>query len=261
MKRTFLAKYPEQIPEEFLRLFDGASIYDSSCSNAARVYFIDKNGGYYLKVSDKGCLRAEAELTRYFHKKKIGAEVISYYSDETDYLLTSSVKGEDCTFGEYLSEPVRLATLLGETLRMLHETDASDCPVKNRIESYVYLAEQNYKTGNFNHSHFPDSFGYTSPEEAYEVAMAGKSALKNDVLIHGDYCLPNIMLDNFHFSGFIDLGSSGIGDRHIDIFWGLWSLEFNLKTDKYADTFLSAYGRELINMDVLKTVAAFEVFG
>ncbi len=261
MKRTLLEKYPAQIPEELLRFFDGASIYDSSCSNAARVFFLDKDGGYYLKVSDKESLRAEAELTRYFHKKGLGTEVICYYSDEKDFLLTAAVKGEDCTFHKYLSEPLRLVTLLGETLRMLHETDTSDCPVKNRIESYVSMAEQNYKTGNFDRSHFPDSFGYTSPEEAYAVAMAGKSALKNDVLIHGDYCLPNIMLDDFRFSGFIDLGNGGIGDRHIDIFWGLWSLEFNLKTDRYADAFLSAYGRELIDKEVLKTVAAFEVFG
>ncbi len=261
MKRTLLKKYPAQIPEGILRFLYGANIYDSSCSEAARVYFIDKNDGYYLKVSDKGTLQTEASLTKYFHKKGLGSEVIDYYSDEKDFLLTAAVKGEDCTFEKYLSEPLRLAELLGETLRNLHETDASDCPVNNRIKSYVSLAEHNYKTGNFDRSHFPDSFGYASPEEAYAAAMAGKTALKNDVLIHGDYCLPNIMLDNFRFSGFIDLGNGGIGDRHIDIFWGLWSLEFNLKTDKYADAFLSAYGRELIDKDILKIVAAFEVFG
>ena len=85
--------------------------------------------------------------------------------------------------------------------------------------------------------------------------------LKADTLLHGDYCLPNIMLDNWRFSGFIDLDTGGIGDRHIDLFWGIWSLNFNLKTNQYRDRFLDAYGRELINEDLFPVISAFEVFG
>ena len=85
--------------------------------------------------------------------------------------------------------------------------------------------------------------------------------LKTDVLLHGDYCLPNIMLDNWQLSGFIDLDAGGIGDRHIDLFWGMWSLGFNLKTDRYRDRFLDAYGRDQVNEDVFRVIAAAEVFG
>ena len=69
------------------------------------------------------------------------------------------------------------------------------------------------------------------------------------------------MLDNWEFSGFIDVGNGGIGDRHIDLFWGAWTLWFNLKTNEYTDRFLDAYGRDKIDMDKLKIVAAAEVFG
>jgi kanamycin kinase len=65
----------------------------------------------------------------------------------------------------------------------------------------------------------------------------------DNVLIHGDYCLPNIVMDHFSFAGFIDLGSGGIGDRHHDLYWGNWTLNYNLKTDNYKDIFLDAYGR------------------
>ena len=85
--------------------------------------------------------------------------------------------------------------------------------------------------------------------------------LKSDTLIHGDYCLPNIMLDNWRFSGFIDLGNGGRGDRHIDIFWGAWTLEFNLKTDEYRQRFFDAYGRDLIDVEALRVVGAAETFG
>ena len=85
--------------------------------------------------------------------------------------------------------------------------------------------------------------------------------MRRDVLIHGDYCLPNIMLDHWRFSGFIDLGFDGIGDRHIDLFWGTWTLWFNLKTDKYRDRFYDAYGRDCIDSEQIRVVAAAEVFG
>ena len=69
------------------------------------------------------------------------------------------------------------------------------------------------------------------------------------------------MLDNWKFSGFIDVDSGGVGDRHIDLFWGRWSLGFNLGTYEYSDRFFDAYGRDRIDDEKLKIVAAAEVFG
>ena len=73
--------------------------------------------------------------------------------------------------------------------------------------------------------------------------------------------MPNVILDDFKFSGFIDLGNSGVGDKHIDIFWAIWTLEFNLKTNKYRERFINAYGREDIDLDILKLISVIETFG
>jgi len=52
--------------------------------------------------------------------------------------------------------------------------------------------------------------------------------------VHGDLCLPNIYVDdNYEFAGFIDLDNLGLGDKWYDYSWLLWSLSYNLKTDKY----------------------------
>lgn len=60
-----------------------------------------------------------------------------------------------------------------------------------------------------------------------------KDNIGND-FVHGDLCLPNIYVDeNNNFVGFIDLDNSGLGDKWYDYSWLLWSLEYNLKTDKY----------------------------
>ena len=261
MKKTLLTNIPNNIPSELKRFMIGAKIYDSSCSPEARVYFIDKDNGYFLKKSAKDSLKKEALMTKYFHSKGLGTEVLNYISDTSDWLLTAKVIGEDCTHETYLSDPIRLCDTIASELRKLHEIDFSDCPVKNRIQDYLALAETNYKNGTYDKSAFPDSFGYRSADEAIAVLNDGKNELKADVLIHGDYCLPNIMLNNWKLSKFIDLGNGGVGDRHIDIFWGIWTLWFNLKTYKYSSRFLDAYGRDKINTDILKIVAAAEVFG
>lgn len=261
MKRTLLECLPSGLPQEITRLCEGARVYDSSCSPEARVYYIERGEGMYLKVAGRGMLAKEAQLHAYFHRLALTSELLSYESGEQDYMLTRRVIGEDCTHAMYLAEPKRLVDTFAERLRMLHELPYDACPVKDRMASYFSLAEENYRSGNYDKSHFPDSFGYRSEEEAYRALCEAKTTLTSRVLLHGDYCLPNIMLDNWKFSGFIDLGGAGVGDRHIDLFWGVWTLGFNLHTDEYGKRFLDAYGRDVIDTDAIHLVGGCEVFG
>jgi kanamycin kinase len=73
MKKTLLQTPPQDLPERFISFIEGAKIYDSSCSREARVYFIDKDDGYYLKTSAKGTLKTEAEMTAFFNTKGLAA--------------------------------------------------------------------------------------------------------------------------------------------------------------------------------------------
>lgn len=255
MKRTRICLEKDIYPERFRPFVEDADIYDSSCSPEARVIFIDKGIGFYLKSSEKGSLEREARLDEYFNKKGLGARVVDYYSDEKDWLLTEKVAGEDCTHADYLSDPQRLCDTIATLLRELHELEHSDCPVEH-TSSYLDTVERNCKKGRFD-----SDFWSGSAEEAYRTVMEHRHLFKNDTLLHGDYCLPNIMLDKWKFSGFIDLGNGGIGDRHVDIFWGAWTLNFNLKTDKYKERFFDAYGRDKIEPEMLRVIAAAESFG
>ena len=251
----------EAYPSLFRPLLRDAAIYDSSCSKEARVMIIDRDGGYYLKRAPQGSLGTEAKMTAYFHGKGLGAEVLGYVSEEYDWFLSARVPGEDCTWRPYLDQPERLCDLIAERLRMLHELETAACPVPDHTARYAALARKNYQAGLYDTSLFPDNWGYTSAEEAWcEIERNGNS-LVAEVLLHGDYCLPNIMLDNWRFSGFIDVGNGGVGDRHVDLFWGAWTLNFNLGTDKYRERFFDAYGRDKLEPDKLRTIAAFEVFG
>ena len=261
MKRTLIEKIPFILPPELDELCRGADIYDSSSSPEARVYYIDKGEGMYLKKAASGTLMREAQMTEYFHSRGMGAEVLCYLKGECDILVTSRVTGEDCTHADYIRDPKRLCDTIAAALRELHEMSYDLCPVMNRTEEYLRTVHENYRTGNYDTSHFPDSFGYRSASEAYAVLSANAGALRSDTLIHGDYCLPNIILNGGKLSGFIDLGNGGVGDRHIDLFWGAWTLWFNLGTDSYRERFFDAYGRDKVDAELIKTVAAAEVFG
>lgn len=260
MKRTLTTIATGSLPLKIRAFACGAPIYDSSCSPEARVYFIDKDEGYYLKIGEAGSLSREAQMTEYFNSIGLGVRVFEYVTDRKDYMLTERAAGEDLTHGIYLAEPKRLATAMGELLRELHSRPTSGCPVR-RMPEYLDTVRKNYERGLFDMSLFGDGASFKDAESAYRFVEENAGILRSDVLIHGDYCLPNIMLDGWTFSKFIDVGNGGIGDRHVDLFWGAWTLNYNLGTDEYRGRFFDAYGRDMIDPLAIRVIEAAEYFG
>ena len=260
MKRTLIQPAPEDYPEVFRPLLSGCRVYDSSCSDTARVIYIDRDGGLFLKSAPQNSLRDEVDMTRWFGSRGLAARVLDYVSDQRDWLLTTRVPGEDCLYAEYLSQPERLCDTLGGLLRALHDMKPTDCPAKERLTGYLAPIEANRRAGVCHRSHL-GKWGFDTPEQAWNIVCSRQHILSADTLTHGDFCLPNIMLDDWHFTGFIDLGQSGLSDRHIDLYWCMWSLNYNLKTDRYNSRFLDAYGRDAVDAERLQLVAAVEVFG
>lgn len=260
MKLTPIGVNSFNFPAQIAPFVLGAHIFDSSCSPQARVFYSDKEQGFFIKSAAKDALKYEAELTRYFHSKGLAARVLLYLSDEKDWLVTEKITGDDCTAAKYLADPQRLCDILAERLYILHQTDFDGCPVQNHTERYAAIARKNYHAGKYDKTLFPDNWGYKTAEDAYKVIQKSGGQLQTNTLLHGDYCLPNIILGDWRFSGFIDLDSGGVGDRHVDLFWGIWTLFFNLKTDRYRQRFIDGYGRDKVDEEALHVVAAYEVF-
>jgi len=260
MKLTPITPDLSQFPREYHPVLTGSQVFDSSSSPDARVWYIACGEGLYLKAAPAGTLAEEAAMTECFHKHGLGAEVLSYSSGEKDWLLTRRIPGEDCIHPIHLEDPRQLCDTVAETLRRLHSLPL-DATLPNRTAQALLRAERCWHQQSYDPTLFPDNWGFASPEEAWLVIQEHGHLLRSDTLIHGDYCLPNIVLDNWRFTGFVDVGAAGIGDRHFDLFWGIWSLGYNLKTDCYTDRFLDAYGREAVEQELLRVVAACEAFG
>ncbi len=224
MQKTEIKININEFPKELHYLFEGATIYDSSSHPTMTTLYSDF--GYYIKYSEKGALKKDAELGKLFETMGIGVEVVHYISAEKDYLVTKEAKGEDALASQYLDNPEKLCEVLAEAMKYLHSRPVKDVPVSACMD--IYEKGEN----------------------------AGK--LKQNTFIHGDFCLPNIILDDWKFSTFIDTGLAGVGDKHIDLYWVLWSLNYNLQTDKYTEYFLEQYGKEKVDMELLKLVKQVE---
>ena len=148
------------------------------------------------------------------------------------------------------------------TLRKLHSIQPQHFPIQHRLQHYKEQAEENYRKGCFYQKALLPQFHISSREEAYQLIQEQGHLLTVDALIHGDACLPNFILkDAATFSCFIDVGLSGLSDRHIDLYWAIWSLTYNLSDPQYAELFLDYYGRKDVDTDKLRLIAAFEAFG
>lgn len=257
MKKTKINISAESFPKEIRNLFEGVTVYDSSCSSDAAVYYLDN--GYYIKTDEVGCLRQEANMTKLFYSIGLGVEPIAYISANKDYLITRAAIGEDLT--HYLKDPEKLCRLLASALLNLHSQDASNVPVSSRYQRYLDTANLSDTVQTFDEFVLIDRYRIRSKDEALEIIKKNKNYLCADTLIHGDACLPNIIQNNGVFSSFIDFNMSGVGDKHIDLYWAIWSLQYNLKTSAYTDMFLNMYGRDKFSEDMLRVIAAFEVLG
>ena len=250
-----MKKYETQIdlndfPPELHRYLTAGKIYDSSCSPEAKTLYCE--AGYYIKIAPKGELSREAEMGKRFHRLGLGVEVMAYVADEKDYLVTRSADGEDLT--HFLDDPEMLCHVMADALRNLHSRNIGDAPVSVKLRDYQNCS-------GFNDYLRMDCIGIHTREDALEILQRNSDRLKTDTLIHGDACLPNIISRDGRFSAFIDCGLGGAGDRHIDLFWAIWSLKFNLKTEAYTDRFLELYGLDRVDFEMLRNVAAFELLG
>ena len=229
-------------------------LWDTTSNPATPVLFSD--AGFYIKQGVAGQLKAEAEMDALFARRGLGPAVEAYFSGEKDYLITRAARGESLL--HYQDDPKRLCESLADALHILHDQPTEGVPL-SAAHRYYLDALAKPAPVRLNPRMQLERFPVASPEEARALMQEYGSHLCADTLIHGDACLPNIFLEDWKFSAFIDCAQAGLGNRHCDLYWALWSLQFNLKTAQYSDMLLDAYGRESVYSELIRMIAAMEM--
>jgi aminoglycoside phosphotransferase len=133
-------------------------------------------------------------------------------ADGYSFLLMSRIPGKMSCDNEYLTQPDLVVQELAKGLKLLWSTDPTGCPKDFTLD--VLLKEAAYRVENALvdvDNVEPDTFGeggFRDPEELLRWLQENMPP-SVPVLAHGDYCLPNVFLENGKLSGFIDIGDTG----------------------------------------------------
>ena len=206
---------------------------------------VTHEGNLYVKTGDKGSLMREFFMDYFLGANCLGPKVVTY--ELKDKLVTEEMTGIQLSSDIYTSHPKKCVEKLVYALKKLHSLPTTQCSVVRREFKGI--------TGTFYTEWLPREWEVTVCD-AVHFLKEHNYTFEKDHVIHGDACLPNIFDDG----KFIDAGHGGIGDIHIDIFWALWSLWYNLGTLEYTDLFLDLYGRDLVDVDKVKAVCYLECF-
>ena len=185
-----------------------------------------------LKIEDKTeKVERQVQMMQWLEGKIPVPKVIAYeVEDEKSYLLMTKVSGVMSCDTYYLEHPQELLNALASGLKILWEVDVTDCPVVRDVDAVLKEARERVEKDLVDvEDAEPTTFGkggYESPQHLLEWLENHRPAFE-PVLSHGDYCLPNVFLENGQIKGFIDLGRAGVGDKWNDIALCYRSLKHN----------------------------------
>jgi kanamycin kinase len=171
--------------------------------------------------------------------------VLSEGSDQNvAWLVTRALPGRDATDPPLTKDPKALVSILARGLRRFHEAPVEMCPFDFRLGPALAHVRLRLDAGKIEPDRdFHQEFSTLSAGEAVALLERTRPGAEDLVVCHGDYCLPNILVEHGVATGFVDLGELGVADRWWDLAVASWSVTWNLGPG-YEGLFLREYGAE-----------------
>jgi kanamycin kinase len=158
-----------------------------------------------------------------------------------EWLVTAKLPGRDAT--HHVDDPEAIVRALGEGLRRFHEAPIDGCPFDFTLDAAIPHCVERVDSGTETWDDLHEDFKDHTPQSALEELLATRPPSEDIVVCHGDYCFPNMLLEDGRVTGYIDLGELGLADRWWDIAVGAWSVTWNVDP-KWEPVFYEAYGVE-----------------
>ena len=184
--------------------------------------------------------------------------------DSTDFLLLEEVPGLAASEPHWTSRLPEAIAALGAGLARVHRTSISDCPFDQRIASQIAAARQRVAAGLVREDDFDEVRAGRSAVDLFEELLSTVPADEDLVFTHGDFCLPNIILDRatngeVQIAGLVDCGRAGIADRYQDIALAVRSIVYNFG-DIWVASFLASYGLQQPHEEKLRFYTLLDEF-
>lgn len=185
----------------------------------------------FLKVQPRGgvpSLRQEAERIEWLDGQLRVPRVVALDHDDTsEWMCTEALPGVDATRLE--GDPEQTVAIFARGLRRFHDAlDPASCPF--RFTQDIALA----------HIQARGTPG-PSATRAFEDLLRTRPPERDLVVCHGDYCFPNVLIEDGHVTAYLDLGEVGVAGRWFDLAIATATCTWNLGPG-YEGVFLRHYG-------------------
>jgi aminoglycoside phosphotransferase len=227
------------------------TVISIGCS-AARTFRLRSFDGsvMYLKVMDKASkysLQPEYERLEWLKGKLPVPQILDFtVEDEKEFLLTSEICGVHAADQSWIDRLPVVVRELAIGLKAIHSIHVEGCPFDKSLDVRIREAELNIIAGLVDEDDFDIKRKGRKAVELYRELLEARPDHEDLVFTHGDYCLPNILLNGANLSGFIDWGSAGIADRYQDIALAFRSFTWNFG-EQWGRLFLQEYGLEEVD--------------
>lgn len=169
-------------------------------------------------------------------------EVVAYAEEEdVEYLVTRGLPGVSAENESCHGDKQALVERLAAALQEIHALDTTGCPLDSRPEALIASGRERIREGIVTREMVEEEGMAGKPDDALDELASVVPEPDTIVFTHGDYCLPNVMIDTGRVVGFIDLGYAGVGDPYRDFIAADYSVRRNLG-DAWVAPFFAAYG-------------------
>ena len=228
--------------------FEPVALGDS----AARVFRLRQNAESrrFLKCGPiNSGLKEEACRLKWLSGRVRVSSVIAFVAEEDrEFLLTEALIGRDGTEAGR-ENPEAVVVGLAQELQVWHSQPVAGCPFDQGLAVQIELARTRTQNGLVDEDDFDEERRGRSAMELLEQLDRDRPETEDQVLTHGDPCLPNVIFNGTECVGFIDCGRAGVAGRYQDIALAARSIRRNLG-EKWVQPFFEHYG--LLKVDERK---------
>jgi kanamycin kinase len=202
---------------------------------------------HFLKVTESGHFPTaldERERLLWARSYLPVPEVIDAGTDPAvDWLVTDALSGTDATKHALLTDPARIVPALARGLAAFHAAAPPEaCPFDFTMATALEHVRTRIRNGIAEPTDLHPEYRHLSLEQALARVEQLAPATEDLVVCHGDYCFPNVLLDDEGVvTGYIDIGELGVADRWCDIAVAAWSVTWNIGPG-WEDLFYESYG-------------------
>ncbi|MEQ4205108.1 APH(3') family aminoglycoside O-phosphotransferase [Actinopolymorpha sp. B9G3] len=243
--------------------FSGAATYELTGTTGPELYA--KVAVVPQHLGSRSHLGVEAERIRWLSSTGIpGPELVAAGTEtclstspttspeavEVGWLVMTSVPGREASAPWPVHQRVSVIDALADALRALHALPLEGCPFDRRLDVRLGQERAAVEAGVVDEaSAAMEPWRWAQDRGALLAELLRTRPADEDLVVcHGDYCVPNVLLDpeTLEVTGLIDLGWLGVADRYHDLgiaTGSIASVELNPQYGPgHAARFLERYG-------------------